>query len=246
MSKAVIDPARGKGEPVLPPVGIFCLNPREAALADSLSRKRGGRRHFLFNSNLYVLPGDQDFFVAGPAVGAPMAVMTAEKLIALGARSLLVLGWCGAINQKLAIGDLFLPLDAVSEEGTSSHYPLHRRAEVSSRLLSALAGHFSGHGIKLHKGTVWTTDAPYRETRDKVEQFSSRGVFAVEMEFSALNTLAAFRGVELAGIYLVSDELFHESWKPGFMSKKFKQASAGVFAALLDCCAEIARGDNRR
>jgi uridine phosphorylase len=203
-----------------------------------LCRERGGRRHFLFNSNLYVVPvEDGDAFVAGPAVGAPMAVMTVEKLIAMGAASILVLGWCGAIAPALKTGDLFLPFDFVSEEGTSQHYPLNHKPVASPRLHALLVDHFSEGPRTLHKGTVWTTDAPYRETREKVEKYASRGVLAVEMEFAALITLAFFRGIELAGLYLVSDELYHESWRPGFMTKSFKRASDDVFRSLFDCFA---------
>ena len=38
-----------------------------------------------------------------------MAVMALEKLIALGAKNIIVCGWCGSLSQKLKIGDILLP-----------------------------------------------------------------------------------------------------------------------------------------
>ena len=67
-------------------------------------------------------PAGYPFSVIASPMGAPMAVMLLEQLIALGARRLLYLGFCGAIIPSYRIGDLFLPVQAVREEGTSYHY----------------------------------------------------------------------------------------------------------------------------
>jgi len=48
--------------------------------------------------------------------------------------------------------------------------------------------------------------------------------------------VAAFRGVSLAAVMLVSDELFHEEWTPRFQYKKFRTDSRQVLAKL---CAVI-------
>src|SRR5262249_46166617 len=67
-------------------------------------------------------PVGYPFSVIASPMGAPMAVMLLEQLIALGARRLLYLGFCGALHPSYRIGDLFLPVHAVREEGTSYHY----------------------------------------------------------------------------------------------------------------------------
>jgi nucleoside phosphorylase len=83
------------------------------------------------------------------------------------------------------------------------------------------------------KGTVWTTDAPYRETPDKVKAYKDKGVLAVEMEMSALMTVAVFRSVRLTGLLVVSDELFHLKWHTGFNDPKFKDTSRRAAELLL-------------
>ena len=66
----------------------------------------------------------QPITLTAPALGAPYAVMVLEKLMVLGARMVLALGWCGSLQSGLSIGDLVLPTTTVSTEGTSGHYPL--------------------------------------------------------------------------------------------------------------------------
>ncbi|MBC8208928.1 MAG: phosphorylase, partial [Desulfobulbaceae bacterium] len=81
----VIEPGRRRSEKLLPGAGCLLVNPQDAAVACDQLLRDGGTRRFLFNSTL-IVSRDETFFVAGPAMGAPMAVMTLEKLIALGAQ----------------------------------------------------------------------------------------------------------------------------------------------------------------
>ena len=86
-----------------------------------------------------------------------------------------------------------------------------------SRILTDI---LDDRGAKYVRGGVWTTDAPFRETREKVAQYSDQGVLAVDMETSAVMTVARFRELRWAGLMVVSDELWGEKWNPGFSSKE--------------------------
>lgn len=235
----MINPGRSAGEPTLPETGILFLNPGEAVHGARVAEELGGRRHFLFNSNLFVIPPRDDeksFFVAGPAVGAPMAVLSLEKLVALGARRFLVFGWCGSLTSRLVVGDALLPTWGASEEGVSQHYPLAGRPESSPEIRRILTAYFGAADIPSVEGPIWTTDAPYRESKEKVCEYGGRKIMGVDMEFSALCTVAAFRGVEMAAVSLVSDELWRKSWAPGYKGKSFKKRCRQVVRLLVDCC----------
>jgi len=218
----VIEPCREKNEAALPASGLFLLNPAEIAHAQAASR--GWQRRYLFHSNLYVACPEGDTFWSGPALGAPMAVVCLEKLVALGARRIVACGWCGALRQELGVGDLVLPTRGVSEEGTSVHYPVPGMVASSPFLREKLKEFFSSRAT-VHEGPVWTTDALYRETREKVERFAAQGILAVDMEFSALAQVAAFRGVELAAVLLVSDLPWQNPWQAAFRGKRFRAKS---------------------
>jgi purine-nucleoside phosphorylase len=75
--------------------------------------------------------------------------------------------------------------------------------------------------IDFHAGAVWSTDAVFRETRQRVATYQQSGILAVDMETSALCSVAKFRGVDLGVILVVSDELSSLTWRPGFKHERF-------------------------
>jgi len=228
MGDALITPRRENKEPQLPECGIFALNPSDTSTMIALAKEEKLQRQFLFNSQLFF---NERCFLAGPAVGAPMAAICLEKLVALGARRIVVYGWCGSIHLGLHIGDLFMPTSGLSEEGTSVHYGGSRPWDLDfSNQVGALVQQ-SGLGLK--SGPIWTTDALYRETRCKVECYGQKGILAVDMEYTALQAVAAFRKVKLAGVMLVSDELFAGRWRPGFGQKTFRSRSRQTLGLLV-------------
>ena len=188
-----------------------------------------------FDLHLVKKRGKPGMSLAGPFLGAPQSVMGMEKLIALGAKRLWVIGWCGSLTPDLGTGDLVIPTCAISEEGTSQHYPIDEKILTTDEGLNEmLAQALRGKGQKFKRGAVWTTDAPYRETPAKVREYQDRGAIAVEMEMSALMTLAIYRNVRLSGLLVVSDELFDLKWHPGFSNPKLKKMSRLAGKILLE------------
>lgn len=230
-----VNPTRGPGEPEISGTVLFCVNPGEARALGHSAVKMGGQRHFLYNSSLLSIPASRAF-LCGPAIGAPMAVMTLEKLIALGGRRFVVMGTCGAVARDLRLGDVLMPQWAVSGEGTSRHYPLPAPPRVSSRLHNEVFGVLQQCDVPVSTGGVWTTDAPFRETKTQVFRYQQQSVAGVDMEFSALLTVAAFRQVELVGVMVVSDVLSGDAWLPGFATKPCKTSLRRVSQALFDFC----------
>jgi uridine phosphorylase len=235
----VINPERGRGEPVLPEIGILAVNPAEAPVLAAYAKATQMQRSFLFHSNLYY---SEKLFLAGPAVGAPVAVMCLEKLIALGAKKIILYGWCGSLQKELRAMDVLLPTEALSEEGTSCHYQEQSQDQdgQQERILTSPALHthlgsiLTTADFSYQAGKIWTTDAPYRETRSKIVNYAGQGIYGVDMEFSALCAVATFRGVELAAAMLVSDEVWQHPWQPQFSRKEFKRKSRKLLTLFCD------------
>lgn len=166
--------------------------------------------------------GNQEVGLAGWAMGAPMAVYLMERLIALGARWIVGVGSCGSLQPHLRIGDVILPTGATIEEGTSAHY---RGEDVTTApdpaILGALRAALMAQGVDPALGPIWTTDAPFRETVQKVTRYRDEGLLAVEMEASALMTVASFRRVSFCSLLVVSDELGDLKWRRGFTDPLF-------------------------
>ena len=238
--EGIIRPRRGKKDPVLGPDAVLVMIPED--LNRLINGRLSGRvsvfdMHFF---RLYLTEDGSGLSLSGPFLGAPHAVMAAEKVMALGAERLWIVGWCGSLRPDLAIGDIVVPADALSEEGTSPHYPIAGPPRTDEELNARLEGALRERKCAFKKGTVWTTDAPYRETPGKVSAYAGRGVLAVEMEMSALMTVALFRGIRSAGLLVVSDELHELKWRPGFGDPRLKEGGRLAGDVIVDAAASFA------
>lgn len=165
-----------------------------------------------------------DLAVIGPFMGAPYAAALLENLIAWGAGEIIYYGWCGAVACHVNIGDIIIPSEAMIDEGTSRCY-LSSNAEMSlpdNGLQQRLRSVIDIDPVKIHAGAIWTTDALFNETPEKIAHYQTQGVLAVEMEASALFTVAHHRSAILGCLLVVSDDLSGGEWKPGFSDKGFK------------------------
>ena len=225
----IIHPSRAVREKSIPACGILFVNPTEARVALQILVDRGGDQRFLFHSGLVVSP-DNDFFVAGPALGAPMAAMVLEKLIALGASQVVMAGWCGAVSSHIRVGDTIIGGTAFAGEGTSQYYTKEDSSHPSSKLLASLHSIFDIEAPT----NLWSTDAPYRESRKMLQNLARcYDVGAVDMEYSALCAVATFRKIDFTALFLVSDELWKDEWRPGFTGKVFKRKSKAQIKQLI-------------
>lgn len=231
LSDAIVKPVKGKNTPDLGPVAVMVSSQVDLDfLRGSIGLKENKARK-LFMSRLYI--GDHtsgDISVVGPFIGAPYSTMLLEMLIAWGAEKIMFFGWCGAISRDVKIGDIIIPNGAIIDEGTSRHY--HQGDDAISRpssyILENIKEAIKKAGLDFHEGIVWSTDAIYRETCEKVKHFQEKDVLAVEMELSALFTVGRFRNVQIGGILVVSDELSTLTWKPGFKEQRFKESRISV------------------
>ncbi|HZG62772.1 MAG TPA: nucleoside phosphorylase [Rubrobacteraceae bacterium] len=141
-----------------------------------------------YHTRLYnYVEGGVTYGIVGRAVGAPFAVLVAEELFAAGCRLLISVTSAGQIK-PIGRPPYFVLIErALRDEGTSYHYaPPSPYSELTPELLEMFRGAFEEQAVPVARGTVWTTDAPFRETAAQIEQYRSAGVLAVEMEAAAL------------------------------------------------------------
>jgi uridine phosphorylase len=124
-------------------------------------------------------------------VGAPFAVLVAEQLFASGCRLLISVTSAGQIA-PVGPTPYFVLIDrALRDEGTSRHYlPPALFAEADAALADRAFAALVALPVLVHRGTVWTTDAPYRETEADIAAAAAHGALAVEMEAAALYAFA--------------------------------------------------------
>ncbi len=269
MDDAIIYPLKGKNDPDLGSVAVMVASTADLSILCDITGLNKGQSHKLLMSQIYLGDDPaQRYAIVGPVVGAPYAVILLENLIAWGARKILFFGWCGAVRPEVKIGDVIVPTAAVIDEGTSKHYglgctPLQDLNNLmqenpvdlpkgvdlapnklcvsrpSTFIVKTTKDTLHKKGVDFQEGSVWTTDAIYRETREKVSFFQKKGVLAVEMETSALFTVGNFRNVDIGGILVVSDELSSLKWRPGFVDKPFKKSRRAVAEVIRRLCKNL-------
>src|SRR5207244_13069130 len=90
--------------------------------------------------------------------------------------------------------------------GSSSHYlPADVLPCASPHVQAVLDAQAQRRQLPVQQGLIWTTDAPYRETPLKIQQFEEAGVHAVDMEMAALFAVGHYRHCEV-GALLRSEE----------------------------------------
>jgi|Deesub1362B_J571_1020462.scaffolds.fasta_scaffold10761_2 uridine phosphorylase len=149
-----------------------------------------------------------------PGVGAPLAVALLEEVIALGGRQFVVCGAAGVLDRTILPGDLLLPVSALRDEGTSYHYlPPSRETEPHPEALAAVETVLKRNRLSYRKVKTWTTDAIYRETRQRMSRRQAEGCSCVEMEAAALFAVSRFRNIKLAQLLYAGDNLDAETWE---------------------------------
>jgi DeoD family purine-nucleoside phosphorylase len=153
--------------------------------------------------------------VQGTGMGCPGATIVFEELIQLGVKRLLRVGTCGGLQPHHALGDLIVALTAVPADATAMHLVGNEpHCPTASWSLIHGAVHVAKElGQAMHVGPIVSSDLFYNPDDGQYGRWSQRGVLAVEMEASALFTVAAIRGVRSGCLLTVSDIVVEGEFK---------------------------------
>lgn len=189
---------RQRGRPDVAVPGICLLDPDGDIVTHLVAAGRAtvhaGWACYHTTLHTFALEGTE-VGVVGFAVGAPFAVLVAEQLAASGCEVLISVTSSGSISPGADQPDFVVIDRALRDEGTSHHYlPPGRWASAPKHLLLKLGEGLSLPDLVVTTGPTWTTDAPYRETKDAIAHAESLGVVAVEMEAAALYAYGEARG----------------------------------------------------
>ena len=128
--------------------------------------------------------------IQSTGMGGPSAAIVCEELIALGARRLVRIGTCAALDERLALGTLLAAETVLALDGASTALgaggPLAPDPVMLARLVEAGAA----------PATVASRDLFY----DRGEGPPAPGAVAVELETAAVFGVAARHGVPAAAV----------------------------------------------
>ena len=203
---------RGKGSGWIPPMGVLEF---DGDLTDKLIARGEVRRCKdwpCFHTDMWLWPKDEPRCgIVARTIGGPYTVLIAEQMAVCGMKAVVGLASAGRIGRELPLPGIVVADEAVRDEGTSLHYlPAAEMVSGDAALADALTGAMERVGLPVRRGPVWTTDAPYRETRSQIEHWASRGVLAVEMQAASLFAFGRARGVPTGLIAHVTNAIDHD------------------------------------
>ena len=197
------------------PVPPICVLEFDGDLTDwlvSTGAARPWESWSCFHTSMYFMDiAGTSCGVVPRTIGGPYAVLIAEQLRASGARVVLGLTSAGRVSSSLPVPSLVVPTEAIRDEGTSFHYLSASRSVVAdAELADSLAAGLQELGVPVSSGTVWTTDAPYRETEEQLAQYTKQGVLAVEMQAASLFAFSLARQLPVGMVAHVTNAVDHD------------------------------------
>lgn len=156
--------------------------------------------------------------IQGSGMGMPsMSIYATELIRDYGAKQVIRIGSCGAMQPDVGLRDLVLAMTASTL--TSPSRGMFRELSFAPcadwGLLAAAHAAARARGVPVHVGGIYSSDVFYDERPDLNEQLTRHGVLAVEMEAAELYTLAARHGARALAVLTVSDHLLrHEAMSP--------------------------------
>ncbi|MEH7388866.1 purine-nucleoside phosphorylase [Bacillus sp. JJ1503] len=152
--------------------------------------------------------------VQGTGMGMPSASIYIHELIKdYGAKSLVRVGTCGAIQEDVKIRDVIIAQAAATNSAIiRNDFPGYDFPQIGNFELIKSAYEIGVEkGLNLHVGNVLSSDLFYTDDTETFLKLGKLGVFAVEMETAGLYYLAAKFGVKALSILTVSDHIItHE------------------------------------
>ncbi|MGO0986331.1 nucleoside phosphorylase [Clostridioides difficile] len=173
-------------------------------------------------------------------VGAPACVTNFEELVALGAKKIFICGECGVLDNTIDDAYLIIPTSAIRDEGTSYHYqPASDEIILNPHGVKVIESVFKSKGLPYIKGKIWTTDAPYRETRNKMLARKKQGCIAVEMECAAVAAAAQFRNVIFSQFVYACDNLDSDVWEQRGLTIRPISQKVHTFELAMECAIKL-------
>ena len=150
--------------------------------------------------------------VQGSGMGQPsMSIYANELFDSYDVQTIVRVGSCGGLTERVGMRDIIIANGACTDSGINrtrfhgldyapvADFSLLRAAVEASEALS-LQG-------RTHVGLLYSSDQFYTTRPELTEPLVAHGALAVEMETSALYTLAAYRQRRALSICTVSDHL---------------------------------------
>jgi len=159
--------------------------------------------------------------------------ITTEVMCNAQIPTIIRIGTCGAMDENIKVGDLVVADKIIRGDGVTPYYvDKDFKTAADKQISDTLEKVAKDLGATVHRGTVWTTDALLRETRELVEAKRKEGAMAVDMVSSTLLTIAQTYNIKAGSILAVSDNVI--TGEMGFMNPLYYMAETKLIEIALE------------
>jgi purine-nucleoside phosphorylase len=148
--------------------------------------------------------------VQGSGMGQPSFAIYANELFReYDVQTVVRVGSCGALTERLALRDVVIASGACTDSSMNriAFEGLDYAPVADFGLLRSAVEAAESRGTDVHVGLIFSSDSFYAARPELVSRMAEYGVLAIEMEASALYTLAAKFGRRALTICTVSDHI---------------------------------------
>lgn len=148
--------------------------------------------------------------VQGTGMGIPsISIYIHELMESYGVKKLIRVGTCGALQKDVNVRDIILAMSASTDSAVNRirFNGMDYAPTADFNLLSKAYASAQAAKMPVRVGNVFTSDSFYNDDRENVKRLTNYGTLAVEMETTALYTIAAKFKAQALSILTVSDHL---------------------------------------
>ena len=158
-------------------------------------------------------------------MGSPSAGIVFEELLMLGARRLVRVGTCGALQSHVNMADTVIALSASADDQTPLRYAaMDGYAPTATWTLVETAARLATEaGRTVHVGPIVTSGIFYDPDPTTFERWRRLGHLGVEMEAAMMYTVAAVKKAEAVAVMTVSDNLVAEGGPERISDEELKR-----------------------
>lgn len=172
-------------------------------------------------------------------MGCPSASIVAEELGMLGAKVLVRVGTCGGTSPDVKPADLLIAQASLARDGTTRQYlgEGNHTPIATYRIIRAADDAARAAKVPYHVGLIATDDSFYALSPEQARAlYVDRGVIGIEMEASAIFTVAHLRGMEAACLATVSNYIGDETLVP---DEVLKRGVDDMITVALETCLRL-------
>ena len=154
---------------------------------------------------------------------------------AMGITKAMFCGGGGVLDRNIEVGQILVVEGAIRDEGFSYQYVAPSRViYTEAKTTEKITRYLEENQVPFLKGLVWTNDAIFRETPDRIRLRKEEGARIVEMEQAGCIAVSQFRDFRYGALIYGGDDLSGEEW-----SSRGWRSREGIRYDLVQLCRKL-------